>query len=224
MSADWLAAFGIGLIGAGHCVGMCGGIASMLSLGHAKPNKWTPLFYNIGRLTSYMIAGLVVGSAVSTLAQVSQLSHSLAWLRLFSALFMIALALYIGRWWFGLLHVEKLGKSLWKYLSPIGGKFLPLRSPAHAIPFGFIWGWLPCGLVYSTLTWAAVSGSAFGGAMVMLSFGLGTLPAMLFVGYGAEKIKSLQQSKWFRNIGALCILLYGVYTAFDSLIILSVSF
>ncbi|OIQ26349.1 sulfite exporter TauE/SafE family protein [uncultured Vibrio sp.] len=222
MSIDWLGAFFIGLIGAGHCMGMCGGLASALSLG--QPSKSIPLYYNLGRLLSYSVIGALIGSAVSTLVEFSQLNQALAWLRLVAAIFMIILALYVGRWWFGLLAFEKLGQHLWKYISPIGQSFLPLKKPIHAVPFGFVWGWLPCGLVYSTLTWAAVSGSAINGALIMLCFGLGTLPAMLLVGYSATHLKAIQQSTLFRNIGASCILLYGVYTAYDAITILSFSF
>ncbi|WP_038174742.1 sulfite exporter TauE/SafE family protein [Vibrio pacinii] len=224
MTPDWVGAFLIGLVGAGHCMGMCGGIASMLTMGQKHPSKLTPLFYNLGRLTSYAVIGALVGGAVSTLTEIGHLNDVLAWLRLAAALFMILLAGYIGRWWQGLLHIEKLGQSLWRVISPAGKSLLPLRSPIHALPFGFIWGWLPCGLVYSMLTWSAVSGSALNGALVMLAFGLGTLPAMLLVGHAATSLHKLQSSYTFRHIVAVIILLYGVYTGYGVLSLLSINF
>jgi len=223
MSSDWLGALLVGMLGAGHCMGMCGGIASAVAIGErsfARTAQIT-LLYNVGRLLAYVVAGGLVGGAVSSIAQVADYNFTLVYLRLVASLFMVMLALYIGRWWFGLLFVEKMGQYLWKFLSPIGQKLLPLRTPIHAVPFGFVWGWLPCGLVYSTLTWSAVAGSALNGALIMLAFGLGTLPSMMLMGLGATKLQQLQKSEVFRQVGAVLLLGYGLYTGYDALIILS---
>lgn len=209
----------IGLVGSGHCMGMCGGIASLLSIGapQTNPSSLIPLYYNFGRLVSYMLIGALVGGAISGLTELSGLNYSLAWLRLVAAIFMILVALYIAKWWQGLLAVEKLGQYLWKFISPAGKRLLPLKSPVHALPFGFIWGWLPCGLVYSALTWSAVSGSAVNGGLIMLAFGVGTLPSMLAIGFGASYFQKLQKSLIFRNISALILICYGGYTAVGAL-------
>ncbi|MGR5131792.1 sulfite exporter TauE/SafE family protein [Vibrio alfacsensis] len=219
MSPDFIGAFMIGLVGAGHCMGMCGGIASLLSMGTSNhtPSSLIPLFYNVGRLLSYAVIGTLVGGMVSGLSELSGLTQSLAWLRFIAAMFMILVALYIAKWWQGLLLIEKVGQYIWKYISPAGKKLLPLKRPIHALPFGFIWGWLPCGLVYSALTWSAVSGGAMNGGLIMLAFGLGTLPSMLAVGYGATQFKKLQKSLIFRNISALILITYGLYTAFGAM-------
>ncbi len=224
MTPDWIGAFAIGLVGAGHCMGMCGGIASMLTLGQSNPSKFTPLFYNLGRLLSYALIGGLVGGAVSSISEVSQLNNVLVWLRIAAAIFMVLLACYIGRWWHGLLYIEKLGQMLWRLISPAGRSLLPLKSPVHALPFGFIWGWLPCGLVYSTLTWSAVSGDALSGALVMLAFGLGTLPAMLLVGHSSGALYKLQNNVIFRHIVASALLLYGLYTGYGAISILSITY
>ncbi|WP_050922341.1 sulfite exporter TauE/SafE family protein, partial [Vibrio harveyi] len=151
--------------------------------------------------------------AISGLSELSGLTQSLAWLRFVAALFMILVALYIAKWWQGLLVIEKAGQHIWKFISPAGKRLLPLKHPMYAFPFGFIWGWLPCGLVYSALTWSAVSGDALNGGLIMLSFGLGTLPSMLAIGYGASHFQKLQKSLIFRNISALILISYGMYTA-----------
>ncbi|WP_372378423.1 sulfite exporter TauE/SafE family protein [Vibrio natriegens] len=215
MNPDFIGALMIGLVGSGHCMGMCGGIASLLSLGSSqdKSSPLIPLFYNMGRLSSYALFGALIGGAISGLSELSGLAHSLAWLRLVAAIFMILVALYVAKWWQGLLVVEKLGQSLWKFISPAGKSLLPLKSAIHALPFGFVWGWLPCGLVYSALTWSAVSGSAVNGGLIMLAFGVGTLPSMLAVSYGASYFQKLQKSLIFRNISALILIGYGTYTA-----------
>ncbi|WP_339388060.1 sulfite exporter TauE/SafE family protein [Vibrio caribbeanicus] len=221
MNIELISAFTIGIAGAGHCIGMCGGIASMLTLGPNASSNFIPFFYNIGRLIAYACAGAFIGGAVASLLEVSQINNATGWLRIFAALFMILLACYIGRWWHGLVYVEKLGQKLWQYLSPLGRSFLPLKSPIHAIPFGFIWGWLPCGLVYSMLTWSAASGSAVEGALIMLSFGTGTLPAMLFVGHAAARLQKIKNSTWFRQTVAILILSFGGYSLIDSIKLIS---
>ncbi|PFG56140.1 hypothetical protein ATG66_2466 [Vibrio sp. ES.051] len=215
MNPDFIGALMVGLVGAGHCMGMCGGIASLLSMGAPKSkfSSLIPLFYNMGRLASYVLIGGLVGGTISSLSELSGLTQSLAWLRFVAALFMIMVALYIAKWWQGLLIIEKAGQYIWKFISPAGKNLLPLQHPFHALPFGFIWGWLPCGLVYSALTWSAVSGSATDGGLIMLAFGLGTLPAMLAIGFGASYFQKLQKSLIFRNISALILIGYGFYTA-----------
>ncbi|AZU48066.1 cytochrome biogenesis protein [Aeromonas hydrophila] len=95
---------------------------------------------------------------------------------------MIALGLYLAGWWQGVLLLERIGAKLWPHLKPLAGKFIPFTSAWQALPFGMVWGWLPCGLVYSMLTWSAAAGSAGGGALVMLFFGLGTLPTLFALG------------------------------------------
>lgn len=217
MSPDFLGAFVIGLLGAGHCMGMCGGIASLLTINQGSKAAAPLLMYNAGRLLSYMTFGAIIGGLVSSLATLASLNHFLLWLRLVAALLMVGLGLYVGRWWFGILKLEQLGQHVWKLISPAGKALLPLRKNWYALPFGFIWGWLPCGLVYSILTWAAVSGGFLQGALVMGAFGLGTLPAMLLVGFGATKIKQLQQSKIFRHIAAVCIIVYGLFTGYGAI-------
>lgn len=217
MTADPLAALIIGLLGSTHCMGMCGGIASLLSLN--KPNRpiLVPVLYNLGRIISYMLFGALIGSTVSSIAEISSTNHILTWLRLVAAIFMVLLALYIGNWWKGLLFLEKLGGHLWVLISPIARSMLPIRKPIYALPCGFIWGWLPCGLVYSVLTWAAISGGALNGALVMLFFGLGTLPAMIAVGYSSAFLSKIQQSNVIRQTAAIMIFSYAIYTGYTVL-------
>lgn len=218
MNIDFYAAFAIGLMGAGHCIGMCGGVAAALTLGmpgQERKNRWLYLLaYNVGRIFSYSIAGAIIGGAFAGMAAYSGYSSALISLRLLAAFMMIALALYLGQWWQGITKIERIGQSLWKYISPVAKSFLPLKSPFSALPFGVLWGWLPCGLVYSTLSWAAVSGSAIGGASVMLAFGLGTLPAMLLIGSVAEHAKQVLKNLYFKRASALLLLAYGVHTGY----------
>ncbi|SMY31952.1 hypothetical protein PMAL9190_00281 [Photobacterium malacitanum] len=214
---NFMTALIIGLTGAGHCISMCGGIAAAVTMG--MPNKpqqqWVYLLgYNLGRISAYMVAGLIVSQAVVEVAELAGTSIALISLRIVASIMMVILGLYIGNWWSGLIYIERIGHFLWRYIAPISQLFLPLTSPLKAIPFGFLWGWLPCGLVYSTLTWAAVSGSATDGMVIMFAFGLGTLPAMLAVGAIADKLKSLLKNSYFKRANALFIIIYGMHTGY----------
>ncbi|KJF95117.1 cytochrome biogenesis protein [Photobacterium angustum] len=219
VNLDFYAAFLIGLMGAGHCIGMCGGVAAAITIGMPdstqNSKRWIYLLnYNVGRLVAYTIAGAIIGAMLAGVATINGSNSPLILMRFFAAIMMIILALYIGQWWFGLNKLERVGQVAWRYISPLATSFLPLKSPIKALPFGFLWGWLPCGLVYSTLTWAAVSGSALNGAIVMLAFGLGTLPAMLVVGGFATQLKIWLKNLYFRRVSALLLMAYGIQTGY----------
>jgi sulfite exporter TauE/SafE len=87
---------------------------------------------------------------------------------------MIALGLYIGGWWFGLRQIEKVGGIIWQKIEPISRRFIPINSLFQAFILGALWGWLPCGLVYTILIWSISTSNAIEGGLLMLSFGLGT--------------------------------------------------
>ena len=227
MNSDLLGIFVVGLLGAGHCFAMCGGIATAITIGQNEDGsslgkRWLYLLsYNLGRLFSYMCAGAITGGALSSLVSISGLTSPLLLFRLFAAVMMIFLALYIGQWWKGLVYIEKIGQYLWRYLSPLASSLLPLKSPATAFPFGMLWGWLPCGLVYSALSWAAVSGSAIAGMQTMLFFGLGTLPAMLLVGASANAFKQVASNLYVKKAASLLLLGYGFHVMYATITLLS---
>lgn len=215
---DFFAAFLIGLAGSVHCFGMCGGIVSAFSLsfGRTSPPITYLLSYNLGRILVYSIIGALVGSLGYIFKY--QFTFASTLLSLLSGLFLILLACYIGGWWRGLILLEKTGQYLWRWLSPLSQKILPIRSPLHAVAYGAIWGWLPCGLVYSTLSWSLSSGSGLNGALIMLSFGLGTLPSMLLTGMSADFLKSFSQSPVVKQIIAGILFTFGVFSIVTSLI------
>jgi len=206
---NYLAALLVGLLGGVHCVGMCGGIVATLGIGLPAQRTWPLLLaYNGGRLFSYTLAGAVAGGFGALLAG----SVAGAWgqwlLALLAALLMIALGLYLGGWWFGLLRLERLGGRWWRYLEPTARRLLPVRGVAGASALGALWGWLPCGLVYSVLIWSLSSGGALNGALLMAAFGLGTLPNLLAMGLLARQLgQRLQQPIWRRSAGVLVLLL-----------------
>lgn len=214
MSPDFLAALLIGLLGSSHCLVMCGGIASALQLSvpaaQRRQGWWFPLLLSAGRLTTYALFGALVGYFGVTAMQIT--GTSMLWLRLLAGLLLIAMALYISRLWFGLTLLERSSQGLWRRLQPLSKALLPLDSASKAYRYGLLWGFLPCGLVYSTLSWSLASGSAQHGALLMLCFGIGTLPAILAVGGAANALRQLKANLFFRYATAAILAIYGFYT------------
>jgi sulfite exporter TauE/SafE len=214
MNADLFAALLIGFIGSSHCLVMCGGIAGALQLSMPAQSRarklQLQLLLSLGRLTTYALFGALVGYFGAGAMQLA--GASLLWLRLLAGLLLLMMALYISRLWFGLIHLEQLGQKLWRYVQPLAGKLLPLNSATKAYSYGLCWGALPCGLVYSTLGWSLASGNAMQGGLLMLSFGAGTLPAILLTGSAAGVLQKLKNTSWLRYCAAIMLAIYAGYT------------
>ena len=212
MLTDLGAAFLIGIIGSSHCLVMCGGIASALQLTMTAGSKryLLQLMLSAGRLTTYGFFGAAVGFFGVSAMQLA--GSSLLSLRLIAGVLLLMMALYISRLWFGLLTLEKMGQWIWRPLQPVAKSLLPLNSSVKAYSYGLCWGALPCGLVYSTLGWSLASGSALNGALIMLSFGAGTLPAILLTGSAATILTKLKNNIAVRYLAAAVLAGYGLYT------------
>ena len=218
LTTTFLAAFLIGLSGGAHCFGMCGGIVGALTLGlpMTPGQPWRgrlPLLltYNLGRLLSYMIAGALAGGVGAWTTHLVAVYQVQLTLQLLAGGFMIVLGLYLAGWWNGLTRLERAGGRLWRRIEPLGRRWLPVRTPGQALGIGLIWGWLPCGLVYSVLVWAIGAGGALNGAALMLCFGLGTLPALLAMGaFAATLAGFMRRTGVRRGMGAL-VILFGLY-------------
>ncbi len=220
--SGFLAVFLIGLLGGVHCAGMCGGIVSALTLqmppkSASGTNAWPiHLAYNLGRITSYAMAGALMG-AIGSLGML--LNNALPiQLSLYIAanLMMIALGLYLTGISGALAFTERAGQWLWRRIQPATKRFLPVRGPAQAFPLGLLWGWLPCGLVYSVLTMALLSGSALRGAATLLAFGLGTLPNLMLAGLLLARFRNAVQGRALRLGAGLLVLGFGVYGLFNA--------
>ncbi|MBS1200026.1 MAG: hypothetical protein H6R27_704 [Proteobacteria bacterium] len=211
------AAATLGLAGSVHCLGMCGGIAAAAGTqAPADRATFAALTFNAGRIGSYALLGAAVGALVgAAVAQVPVRPFAIA-LRAVAGLLMLmmGLSLLTGR---DLLSLERLGSRAWNRLRPLAGRALALPVPLRFAGLGLVWGFLPCGLVYSALALAAASGSSARGAATMLAFGAGTLPAMLAVTLaGAAFTRSLSGLRTRRLAGALMIV-FAVWTAFGFL-------
>lgn len=207
-------AFGLGLLGGAHCIGMCGGIMAALSTTTTSSDnrqRWFLLLsYNVGRISSYTVAGMIIGSLGWALQQ--QDSSILTGMRIVAGLLLIAMGLYLANWWRGLTLIERLGGWIWKPLQPIASSLLPVKSQGQAGLLGLLWGWLPCGLVYSTLIWASTSGTVLQSALIMLCFGLGTLPVMLSSGLLANSASRFIRNRTTRSIAGILVIFYGIWT------------
>jgi len=214
MESGYLSAFLVGLLGGVHCVGMCGGIVAALSFGlpeQAGRKSWPLLLgYNVGRLSSYTLAGALMGGVGLLTVQLSDLHQVQLVLQLLAALMMIALGLYLAGWWFGLSRLERLGGKVWSLIEPLGRGLLPVKTPLRALLLGSLWGWLPCGLVYSVLIWALAAGDPLTGALLLLSFGLGTLPNLLAMGLFANRLRRWVQLPWVRRSAGGLVLAFGL--------------
>lgn len=209
-----LVALSIGFLGSSHCLVMCGGIASALQLSMPQLNLWQQLklqfMLSLGRLCTYSLLGALTGAFGA--AVLVSLGISLFWLKVLAGMLLLLMAFYVARLWFALSILEKIGAALWRKIQPIAKTLLPLDSNAKALAYGLCWGFLPCGLVYSSLGWSLASGSALEGALLMGAFGLGTLPAMLAVGSFARQLSQFKNNKLVRASAAILLALYALYT------------
>lgn len=216
--AGYAAIFLVGLLGGTHCVGMCGGIVGALAVQTPGGRAGWPLHlaYNLGRILSYTAAGALVGTigglglAFGPVARVQLVFYLLA------SLMLVALGFYLMGFTRSLAFAERLGQGIWKRVQPFTGRFLPVRSVAQALPLGMLWGWLPCGLVYSVLASALVSGSAVRGALAMAVFGLGTLPNLLLAGMLFSRFRRFAQSPAARAVSGLLVLGFGLYGLYNA--------
>ncbi|MEN5301460.1 sulfite exporter TauE/SafE family protein [Pseudomonas sp. TWI628] len=202
----------LGLLGGGHCLGMCGGLMGALTLAIPPEQRGRRLrllmAYNLGRILSYACAGLLLGLAGWALAS----SPAAMALRVVAALLLITMGLYLAGWWSGLTRIEALGRGLWRHIQPAASRLMPVSSMPRALLLGALWGWLPCGLVYSTLLWAASQGNAGYSAALMLAFGLGTWPILLATGLAAERVNALLRRRSVRMAGGVLVILFGIWT------------
>lgn len=225
LSTILTAAFLIGLLSTLHCLGMCGGISGALTFSlppEIREHRWRLLpyvsAYNLGRISSYTAAGALGGALGSTLFAFLSPRYGHLILQGFAVLLLVGIGLYLAGWFPRFALIERLGMPLWKKLEPVGRRLLPVRSPYHAYLFGLAWGWLPCGLVYAAVLWSTSAGGAFQGALFMLAFGAGTLPAVMSAGIFAGWMAQLTRLPHARQIvGAIIIIiaLAGVPLALD---------
>lgn len=212
----FLAALVIGFLGSTHCIGMCGGIAGAAGVAStaAVPRSFVSrtsllLLYNFGRILSYVVAGFLA----AVLGQIGlsifpdAIAHGVA--LSISIVFLLGLGSYLAGWWSFLSGLERVGARLWRAIEPWGRRFLPVQYGYQAFLFGAVWGWLPCGLVYSVLAWSAATGEPGTGALMMAGFGLGTLPTLLCLGMAGQVLQRLRRNTLIRQAAGLSLILFA---------------
>jgi sulfite exporter TauE/SafE len=222
-SISLAAAFIAGIAGSAHCFAMCGGLAGALGMrarlqsANAGTAFSNALSYHAGRLSGYTVAGAICGLIGASLQAVLDLARVGTALRIASGVLLMLIALRMLSPWNPLRWLEILGAKFWRRLQPLTLGTQKLTGHTHAIALGFLWGWLPCGLVYSMLLFAALSGDALNGAAILLAFGLGTLPSMLTSSVLASQMQRVLQSRWPRFASGVLLLIFGAWMIWISL-------
>jgi sulfite exporter TauE/SafE len=219
MNTAYLLAFVIGMLSALHCIGMCGGIVGALSfsLPPRVREDWSRMLlfllaYNAGRIASYALAGALFGSVGGFLVRAggqAWLHDALRWL---AALLMVGIGLYIAGWFPRFTQIEQVGEPIWRWLEPVGRRLMPVDSLPRAVLYGAVWGWLPCGLVYTMLISAPARGSLLSGALYMALFGLGTLPVMIGTGLFSGRLYRFSGDGRIQVLAGLTVICLGLFT------------
>ncbi len=214
-----VAALMAGLVGSSHCVGMCGGIAGALGMSAAdtdRPFIRRVLFvslFSCGRILGYAVIGALAGLLGQGLTESLDIETWAMVLRSATGVLLVAIGLQIAFHLRLLAPIERSGAKLWARLSPLGRFFLPAKRPDQALALGFLWGWLPCGLVYSMVLMAILVGDWPGSAVLMAAFGLGTLPAMTAMGLVSSGAAVRAPGTTLRRLAGIVLILFGIWTA-----------
>jgi hypothetical protein len=209
---SYLAAFLTGLLGGAHCVGMCGGIVAAMSLQPGGRQPFAFHFaYSAGRIASYTAAGALAGLIGSAAFLSDNLYPVQQGLYVLAQVVLILLGLYLAGLNQSVLLLERMGGVIWRRVQPLLARVMPIRTLPQALAAGALWGWLPCGLVYSVLVSALAAGGAGRGAGLLLLFGLGTLPNLLLMGWAANSLREWVRKVWLKRLAGLGVASMGVW-------------
>ncbi len=212
--ALWVAAFLAGLLGSGHCFGMCGGIAGSLGALSGASNRgvaWPALQFNLGRLLGYALLGALAGGILGAAGEILSLKPLGKWLRGLTALMVLLIGLRFLIDWRGVDLIEKGGAVLWRRIMPLAVRISQRHDWVGRLGLGLCWGFLPCGLVYTVLMTAAATGGAASGATTMLAFGVGTLPAMLGMTMAAPALSVFLADCFVRRIVGFGLVVLAIW-------------
>lgn len=204
----------LGLASSLHCAGMCGGIASVLSLSAAPDSDAASarlrglLTIQAGRVLAYTIMGAAVG-AIGT-AAIAHLDHPSLYLllRLVAALSLGWIGLSLTGLAPGIAVADRLFLAIAERIRA-GAAALRLDGTPGAVAMGLAWGFVPCGMVYGTLVFAAMTGSPLSAISVMAGFGLGTIPAVTMAAFGMTSLKRLAHNAGLQTGVGLAIMAIG---------------
>ncbi|MEN8213502.1 MAG: sulfite exporter TauE/SafE family protein [Pseudomonadota bacterium] len=209
--------FLIGLFSAFHCIGMCGGIMTALTLGLPEATRRSRAalllavtLYNSGRIISYALAGAIAGGLMNGAVDYAGPQQGLALLQRIAALILILIGLHLAGWLPQLSRIERLGVPLWRRIEPLTHRLMPFDAPWKLFLYGMLWGWLPCGMVYTMLTSSAVQGSSLGAGLYMAAFGVGTLLPVASAGFVAGSLRKWLGTPRVRMFFGVLVIAWGV--------------
>lgn len=206
-------ALATGLLGSGHCLGMCGGLVAALSLSDKGRRSGVAfhLLYHTGRLITYIGIGLLVGWLGSAIAYTDVFSGFARVILLSSDLFVILVGLGSAGLFrpLNLLDLECAGPV--RSLAAAVRALRHLPATLSALPLGLLFGFIPCGFLYAMALTAAQSAAPLSGALIMLTFGLGTLPALLVFGGAAQWLSERARAWMLRGAGGMVALMGGYH-------------
>lgn len=209
-----LMAFMIGIGSTGHCMMMCGGISSALAANLSQGSQQQRLLrlflFHAGRLLCYSLLGVLVGAIFTS--GIGLPKPVIIGVRTFAGVMLILIGLYVAGFSTILRHLENRLSFVWRRIQPLLQRFIPITHWYQALFVGFLWGFLPCGIVYSTLLWAGSSTMSLSAGVLMLFFGAGTMPGLLAMNIASQQLASRMQ-RWLpkQTLGVIMIL-FGVWT------------
>lgn len=192
---------------------MCGGLSSAFAL-QLPPHLnriGLIVLLNLGRISSYVVIGLLVGLVGQIGISLDDTRAVQNGLYIAANVLLLLLGLYLAGISTAATKIERIGKPIWKRLNPLLNKLLPIKSVPACFGVGVLWGWLPCGLVYSASLYALGSGNALHGGLYMLAFALGTLPNLLAMGIFAAQLKTFLQKRMVRLCAGLLVAGWAIW-------------
>jgi sulfite exporter TauE/SafE len=213
-----IAAFVAGLLGGLHCIAMCGGYVTALAAGnagqsvqilHARTLFVRQTVSNFARIGTYVVLGATVGAAGASLVAIEWVAVQ-RWLYAAANLLLLVLAFAVATGRSPFAALERAGLALYRAALPAAARLGRQPGAWSRVGLGLLWGLTPCGLVYSVLPVALLSGSALDGALVMLMFGVGTLPNLLAAGYVLGRARHRFQAPAWRWAGGALIAAFAI--------------
>jgi len=200
----------LGFMGSLHCIGMCGGLVSAVSMSQAKVWWSGLLVYQFGRISTYALLGLLVGVSGVALNSFGGdlLQRALA---ILAGILMIIFALNLAGWLPDPLRRFSTWASRKTGLAQLAKKASTQARAGSWYTLGLANGLLPCGLVYAALSLALAANNAQAATLMMLTFGLGTIPAMMLIPSALHKMSPTLRSNAMR-IAAIILMIIGVMT------------
>lgn len=221
MNSIYWIALTLGVFSTLHCWGMCGGIVTALSVavpGNIRKNRRQfgsiVLAYNSGRILTYTVLGLIAGFLGANIANSLFIESGQRFLQGIAGVVLVGIGLNMSGYLPWAKNIESFGYRVWGYIRPVGRMLLPLDNIFRALAMGMVWGLLPCALVYSVLLISITSANYLDGGLIMLVFGLGTLPGMLVAGYFGGQISRSGHAQTVRYVAAACVIALGIYMLF----------